>query len=381
MSRRSPDTAGRNGSRLKMNRAVKKHFRDFGRFRRGYPGDLFNSSTYKRRGQPREVVTLLFRIVLVLSVSTFAASAQRVGNSPGSNVSPSVNAERIHFGDVVDVDFVGSLEFDWRGGLTSEGFLDGLDQAEKPVYALCKTEAEAAAEVAAQHKYFLRDPKVIVRIVDRSNRALAYVTGAVRTAQRFQLRRAVSLLELIVLSGGITDRSNGEIVVFRPPNVSCGGGTGRPDTDPEAGKPKRTLIKIADLLAGKPDANVQILIGDAVNVIEAPPVFVTGDVVSGRRMNLTPELTLSRAISSAGGVSRSFSGQKAFIHRRKPEPKVFEFDLRRIIEKKAKDPELEPYDVIEVEQRGFDSRKIVPVHEPPEMNAETMLRLPLRIVD
>lgn len=297
----------------------------------------------------------------------------------GTGTAPA--AERIHYGDVVDVDFIGSLEFDWRGRLTNEGFLAGLERAENPVFALCRTEMEVATEIAAQHRYFLRDPQVTVRIVDRSNRAEAFVTGAVRTAQRFRLRRGVSLHELIVLSGGITDSSSGEVVIFRPPNVSCGNGTDQPDATPETAKPKRIAIKLADLLAGQPEANPQVLIGDIVTVIEAPPVFLIGDVTSPRRLNLTPELTLARAIAYAGGVSRTFSGQKARIHRKNPAAKVLEFDLRQILDKKADDPKLEPYDVVEVEQKGFDTRKISPVEEAPPVTTEALSRLPLRIVD
>lgn len=291
--------------------------------------------------------------------------------------------ERIHFGDLVDVDFVGSLEFDWRGGMNREGFLDGLERADKPVYALCRTEAEVAAAIEDRHRHFLRDPKVVVRIVDRSNRALAFITGAVRTPQRLQLRRAVSLQELIVLSGGVTDASNGEIVIFRPPNVSCSGSAaaGNQPVSLSSAGPRRTSVKIADLLAGDPDANPTVVSGDVVNVVEAPPVFLIGDVVAPKRMNLTPDLTLSRAIASAGGAARSFSGQKARVYRRGPDAKILEYDLRRIVESKEEDPTLQAYDVIEVEQRGSTPKKVLPIPDPPGADGGRMLKLPLRIVD
>lgn len=286
--------------------------------------------------------------------------------------------DRIHLGDLVDVDFVGSFEYDWRGGLTSDGYLDGLERAERPVFALCRTEAEAAAAVVKQFAYFLRDPEVIVRIIDRSNRALAYVNGAVRVPQRFQLRRPASLLELIVLSGGITDSSAGKIVIFRPPNVSCGASGRLPA--PERAVPRRIEVTIADLLGGKAEANPKVLSGDIVNVVEAPPIFVMGDVAAPRRMNLTPDLTLSRAIASAGGISNSFSGQKARIHRRGSDPKVLEIDLRRLMEKKIEDPQLEPYDVIQVEQEGVKAQKLAPIGESTGENKD-LSKLPLRIVD
>ncbi len=321
------------------------------------------------------ILRSLFMAAVVLCAAGVAVHPQSIGNGSGSADSPVAVQDRIHLGDVIDIDFVGSFEFDWRGGLTSDGYLDGLQRARKPVFALCRTEPEVAAAVEQEYGYFLRDPKVQVRIVDRSNRALAYINGAIKVPQRFQLRRPVTLIELIVLSGGITDRSAGKIVIFRPPNVSCG------SFDPAKAGPTRVEISIADLLRGKPEADQAVLTGDIVNVVEAPPVFVMGDVAVPRRMNLTPNLTLSRAIASAGGIVNSFSGQRARIHRRGGEGKALEFDLRRIQNKKDKDPPLEPYDVIDVEQKGVDAKRVVPTAEPRPTGNDDLARLPLRIID
>ena len=309
-------------------------------------------------------------------------------------LSPPINAQssdpekpqplaRIHFGDVVDVDVVGSLEFDWRGSLNPEGFLDGMDRVEEPVFALCRSEMEVAASIKKQYRRILRDPEVVVRIIDRSNRALAYVTGAVKTPHRFQITRAVSLAELIVLSGGITDAANGEINIFRPPNVNC---------LPEGPQPlvrdaslrnagTRISIKIADLLTGDPSANVQVVTGDIVTVTEASPVFIAGDVISPRRMNLTPDLTLSRAVSAAGGASRSYKGQKARIHRRGSAAGPLEYDLGEILGKKIEDPKLQPYDVVEVDQKGVQPRKVAASTEAGTAGPDRLSSLPLKIVD
>ncbi|MDM7924023.1 MAG: hypothetical protein QUS14_17160 [Pyrinomonadaceae bacterium] len=37
-------------------------------------------------------------------------------------------AELIHYGDLIDIDVVGSFEYDWRGTLTQEGFIDGNER-------------------------------------------------------------------------------------------------------------------------------------------------------------------------------------------------------------------------------------------------------------
>src|SRR5687768_401897 len=322
----------------------------------------------------RRRCALLAAALLILPSLLKAQSSEREKPPPFA---------RIHFGDVVDVDVVGSLEFDWRGSLNPEGFLDGMDRVEEPVFALCRSEREVAASITQQYRRILRDPEVVVRIIDRSNRALAYVTGAVTTPHRFQIARPVSLAELIVLSGGITDASNGEINIFRPPNVNC---------LPEGPQPlvrdaslrnagTRISIKIADLLTGDPSANVPVVSGDIVTVTEAPPVFVAGDVISPRRMNLTPDLTLSRAVATAGGASRSYKGQKARIHRRGSAAGPLEYDLGDILGKKIEDPKLQPYDVVEVDQKGVQPRKVAASAEAGTTGPDRLAMLPLKIVD
>ena len=108
------------------------------------------------------------------------------------------SGQLIHLGDVIDVDVIGSTEYDWRGTITPEGFLDAFDQIAKQVFALCRSEDEIAAEIAIEYGRILREPSVRVSIIDRSNRALARIDGAVRTPYRFRIQRPVRLNELIV---------------------------------------------------------------------------------------------------------------------------------------------------------------------------------------
>jgi len=315
--------------------------------------------------------------VVWASIFCIICQAQNIAAEPTAKAS-----EQIHYGDIVDIDVIGSLEFDWRGGLTPEGFLEGPNRLEKPVFALCRTVDDVGAAVRAGYQSILRDPNVVVRIIDRSNRALAYVDGAVKKPQRYQLKRPVSLAELMVLSGGISDTSSGEISIFRPPNVNCrdrrSGELSFENAATQA--PRKYSIQIADLLSGKQEANMSILTGDIVTVVEAPPVFVTGDVRSPRRMNLTPELTLSRAISAAGGAVKLFSGQRARIFRRGAKG-VLDLDMQKVFEGGENDLKLEPYDVIDVEQKGVEPRRIAPIAEPIDRAGSGLSRLPLRIVD
>ena len=79
----------------------------------------------------------------------------------------------IHLGDLIEVDVIGSTEFDWRGTLNPEGYLNGVDFIDNPIYALCQSEQTVAADVAKGYSKLLRNPQVEVKILDRSSRPQA----------------------------------------------------------------------------------------------------------------------------------------------------------------------------------------------------------------
>lgn len=319
-----------------------------------------------------------FRVLsqCVLLILLFVQSAYFQAE-PGTSQS---NTNLIHFGDLIDVDVVGSFEYDWRGTLTPEGFLDGFDKVANQVYGLCRSETDLAEAIAKEYRTTLRDPRVVVKILDRSNRAVAFLDGAVKFPQRFQIRRRVFLNELIILSGGITDRSSGEISVFRPKSLNCVQKTSVGASDDHVSE--SFTVKIPDLLAGSDAANPQILSGDIVNVIEAPPVFLIGGVTVPKQISLRVETTLSRAIAMAGGLAKEGMADRIRIFRREgKDSKVIEANLKKILAKQAEDPILKANDVVEVEQKGRGPRKLPPIVESNALATGRLSKMPLRIID
>jgi len=292
----------------------------------------------------------------------------------------------VHFGDLVDVDVVGSFEFDWRGTLNPEGFLDGLDKLEDPIYAVCRTESDIASDITKGYSKFLRSPQVVVKVVDRSHRAEALISGAVRNPYRFQIRRPVRLNELIVLSGGITDRSSGDIVVFRPASLSC---STRPAVENAEAFVKtngttgsQTIkIKISDLLNGVAEANPQIQRGDIVTVIEASPVYIIGGVNNPQQISSRSQTTLSRAIASAGGISKDGLDNKITIYRRSNgQTQTIAADLSRIESKEMEDIQLLPFDIVDVGQKGREKR-VFPPNVDNDRSRKDTFALRLKIID
>ena len=295
--------------------------------------------------------------------------------------------ERVHFGDLVDVDVLGGFEYDWRGGVNPDGNLDISEGYTEPIYALCRSEAEIAADISRHLGKFLRAPKVVVKILDRSNRAVARLEGAVRTPTRFQIRRAVRLRELIVMAGGLIDGASGEVLIFRPKDSSCkariiSAAANSPETGPKDNASQMTNIKITDLLSGKPGSDPVILSGDLVTIAKALPVYIIGAVANPRPIYSREKMTLSRMISSAGGLSKDADSSKIFIFRRSGiEVKSIEADLEKIKRGETNDENLEPFDIIEVASKGGVKRKYPPVMANEQAADAARTSPPLRIVE
>jgi polysaccharide export outer membrane protein len=322
----------------------------------------------------------LTRLILIPAILAHISVAQ----TPGKNQS---EIDLVHYGDIIDVDVVGSLDYDWRGILNPEGYLSGFDKIEEPIYALCRSESDVAASITTQYSKILRDPKVVVRIIDRTNRAVALVDGAVKKPQRFQIRRPVNLNEIIVLAGGITDRSSGEINIFRPPSLNCLDKSTAGDsktgtfvkTSQGNGSPMLN-IRISDLLSAKEGSNPQILSGDIITVIEAQPIYILGGVNNPGQISSRTTTTLTRAIATAGGLSKDATPDKISIFRRTGrDSTTIEIDLKKIKDNATEDPELKPFDIVDVGQKGRTKRKFLPTIGTVDSNR--LAALPLRIID
>lgn len=282
--------------------------------------------------------------------------------------------DRIHQGDLIEIDEIGGFEYDWRGRLNPEGFLDGLTKVAEPIFARCKTTTELSDAVIREYTKVLRAPKVTIRILDRSDRALAYLEGAIKQPQKLRIKRDVYLNELIIIGGGFTDKTSGEIRVFRPENVSCEAN--------ETGGPKVTNLKVSDILAGKPASNPKIVSGDIVTILSVQPVYVIGGVNSPGKAAWRDGLTVARAVAAAGGVSgRGVEGPATIYRRDGASNRSIEIDLGKISNGTAADEPLKPYDIIDVPMKGASKRLLPPVIEDPDSRPTQSQSMPLRIID
>lgn len=352
----------------------------------------FNWDIYRRSQTNLMLIVIKFvrysQTLVVIGLMSFLCLTA-IGQTDGENL-PVAEDNYIHRGDLIEVDIVGSSEFDWRGTLTPEGNLAGLDFTPQPIYAFCKTVEQVEISVAEAYSKLLREPKVKVTILDRSNRPLVTMFGAVRSEQRFQLKRPVLLNELIVLSGGFTDKSSGVIEIFRPTDQSCKSHIEFESNNAESkerfiqasktGNSSSANYLVTDLLNGK--QNPQIFSGDVVTVLTARPIYIIGGVENPKSYSSRNQMTLSRAVSSAGGFSKGAETNNITIFRRNGLlTNILEINFDKIKSGSEEDILLQDYDIIEVGVKGRRRSKSTPIIDNIDLGQKKLENLPLRIVD
>ncbi len=281
-------------------------------------------------------------------------TAQASAPAPKIEEPVGVKAYVISTGDTLNITVARRPELNWRGQINSDGDIPVLLYLEKPVRALCRTEAEVAKEIADAYSKLIRNPEVTVRVIERSTRPVI-MFGAVRTPQRFQLQRDVRLNELLFITGGVTDRASGDIQIFTPEPVTClpapDANTVAQAEDVAAAPNPIKVIRMLDLMAGKEETNPLIRPGDIVTVMVAEPVYLTGGVVSPQGINFREQLTLTRAIATVGGLSEGARAGEIRIYRRLPkvtEQEIIKADYNAIRKQQQPDIPLKAYDIIEV---------------------------------
>jgi polysaccharide export outer membrane protein len=237
-------------------------------------------------------------------------------------------------------------EVDSDGNLSSLPFLD------TPIPAKCRNEKEVQKDIAKAYAKYLKNPQVSVRIAERKSRLPATVTGAVRQPTRVMMQRRVRLNELIAAAEGLGERASGTIQILHTEPVMC----------PQPGEEDQVVglevVKIADLKAGRPEANPLIRPGDFIVVTEADPIYVTGSVFNPQLVYLTDNLTVTKALASAGGVRNEAKMNDVRIYRQKPGAKtqeVIRVDYAAILANKKPDIFLEPFDTIDVPEASMFS--------------------------
>jgi polysaccharide export outer membrane protein len=124
-------------------------------------------------------------------------------------------------GDSVDVRVFGQPDLNAVVEVDSDGNISSLPFLESPIPAKCRTDKEVQKDITKAYAKYLKNPQISVKVAERKSRQPATVFGAVRQPTRVVMNRKVRLNELMVVSGGFTERASGTIQIFHTEPLMC----------------------------------------------------------------------------------------------------------------------------------------------------------------
>jgi polysaccharide export outer membrane protein len=216
-----------------------------------------------------------------------------------------------------------------------------MPMVQKRIHAagLLPEELEDAITKELIDEMVLVQPVVTVSVVEYRSRPIT-VSGAVRNPSTFQAVGAMTLLDAISASGGITDNAGSEILISRRPQTG------------DATEPRTTdRIQVRSLLNGEDPASNPILEGgENIRVPSAAEVYVVGNVKRPGSFHITdgPESSVLKALALSGGLD-SYPKHTAYIYRvedGKSGRSEIPIELKRILDRKTPDVPLEPNDIL-----------------------------------
>lgn len=199
-------------------------------------------------------------------------------------------------------------------------------------------------------KDYLVNPQVAVRVKEHRSQWVTLVGEVVRPG-KYYLQGQKTLLDLLTEAGGFTTQASGEVMVSRSQTETA--------ADNDNGAPDETVrvFLSPEQPPGqqKEALSLQLKNGDIVTATSTQFFYVSGEVKNPGSYPITPGLSVLKAVSVAGGLSKFASKGKVEILRKLPngETKRIKVDLGDIEGGKKPDVPLEAEDIIKVGKRVF----------------------------
>ena len=187
---------------------------------------------------------------------------------------------------------------------------------------------------------YIYNPEIGVLI--REYRQRASVIGAVQKPGIFELTGPKTVIELLAMAGGVSDKAGSQVHIYRE------GANGR-----ETHVIDLAILANSTGLINAENAgmiNMAVQPGDMINVPEAGMFFVDGAVRKPGSYALGRQYSLTQALATAGGVDPELNSNDVSILRRKGpgELQTIALNLTDVMSGDIADPAIRPDDVIVV---------------------------------
>jgi len=212
---------------------------------------------------------------------------------------------------------------------------------------------------------YLRNPQITVEVKEFHHQRVA-VTGAVAKPGYYDIIGPRSLLEVLAMAGGFTNKpmEAGDVIhVIRRQSPASAAAADK-TVSVRAYPPQRNtlVINLQRLVTGAaPDLNVMVENGDVVYVPFAGTAYVSGGVKKAGDVTVKNNLTVTQAVAMAQGVDPVIGTNKVIIMRFDQEgrPVKLEADLKEIAAGKETDIPVQNNDTIVVEESGLKKKLYV----------------------
>jgi polysaccharide biosynthesis/export protein len=276
---------------------------------------------------------------LVLTLATAPAQDQ----PPPRPAAAAAGDYRVGPGDVLDIAVFDNDDLSRTPTVQTSGAIALPLLGEVSVVGLTVAEIKQKLTTLLARDYLV-NPQVEVKVKEFQSQFVS-VVGEVNSPGRKPLRGRTRLIDLLIDAGGFTPRASGEVAITRLEGSFEGGG-------------KTLRLRLSGgPLTPHDQINLEVTLqnGDLVSASAKYYVTVEGEVSRPNRYPIDGELTVTGAISLAGGLSR-FGGNGVKVRRIDPETgktTILEVDLKAVRSGKAEDPPLAANDVITVPRRKF----------------------------
>lgn len=248
---------------------------------------------------------------------------------------------RVGAGDVLEVVVLGNDDLSRTPTVQTGGTVTLPLLGEVAVAGLTIPEIKDKLTALLGRDYLVR-PQVEVTVKEYQSQFVT-VLGEVASPGRKPLRGRTRLVDVLVDAGGFTPRASGEVALTRM------------DGTFEDGSKNHTLRFVAGSLTADAQSGLEMALrhGDIVSAAPKHYVTVEGEVNRPGRFMLEGDLTVSGAVSLAGGLTR-FGSQGLKLRRLDPatgKTLIIGVDLKAVRKGREPDPRLLPNDVVMVSRR------------------------------
>lgn len=187
---------------------------------------------------------------------------------------------------------------------------------------------------------YIHNPQIGVLVKEFRQRVS--IIGAVQKPGVFELTGPKTIIEIMAMAGGVTDKAGNQVHIYRQ------GSNGRETHVIDLAVLANSIGLINANNAGM--INMPVQPGDMINIPEAGMFFVDGAVRKPGSYPLGRRYSLMQALATAGGVDAELNSNDISIVRREGpgEVQTIALNLAAVMNGSVADPQVQPDDVIVV---------------------------------